>query len=126
MAKIMIPQMTRLLLTCLMLSSSPLLAADATITVTQAQAGREIALKVGNILRIELPGKGGAGYNWLAEATGAPYLKLLSQATQPVGERRPAPPPREDFVRPPDGAVSRSGWRNIAWSGGFKRWWKSP
>lgn len=92
MAKIMIPQMTWLLLTCLMLPSSTLLAADATITVTQAQAGREIALKVGNILRIELPGKGGAGYNWLAEATGAPYLKLLSQATQPVGERRPGSP----------------------------------
>ncbi len=82
MGKIMLPRITWLLLTCLMLSQSPLLAADATITVTKEQGGREIALKVGNILRIELPGKGGTGYSWLVEATCAPYLKLMDQATQ--------------------------------------------
>ena len=89
MATIMIPRITWLLLTWLMLSQSTLLAADATITVTKEQGGREIALKVGNILRIELPGRGGTGYSWLAEATGAPYLKLMDQATRQVGERRP-------------------------------------
>jgi len=92
MAKIMIPKMTWLLLTCLMLSPSTLLAAEATITVTKAQDGREIVLKQGNILRIELPGRGGTGYTWLAEDTFAPYLKLMDQATQPVGERRPGSP----------------------------------
>ena len=55
MGKIMLPRLTWLLLTCLMLSPSPLLAADATITVTKEQGGREIALKVGDILQIELP-----------------------------------------------------------------------
>jgi len=92
MAKTMIPKMTWLLLTCLMLSSSTLPAADATITVTKAQGGREIALKQGDILRIELPGRGGTGYTWSAEDSFAPYLKLMSQATQPVGERRPGSP----------------------------------
>jgi len=92
MGKILISRLSWLLLTCLILSPSPLLSADATITVTKEQGGREIALKVGNILRIELPGKGGTGYLWLVEATGAPYLKLMSEATQQVGERRPGSP----------------------------------
>jgi predicted secreted protein len=92
MGKIMITRLTWLLLTCLMLSQSPLLAADATITVTKEQGGREIALKVGNILLIELPGKGGTGFSWVVEATGAPYLKLMSEATQKVGEPRPGGP----------------------------------
>ncbi len=88
MAKIMIPRITWLLLTFLMLSQSTLLAAEATITVTKAQVGREIALKVGNILQIELPGRGGTGYTWLAEDTFAPYLKLMDQTTRPLQEGR--------------------------------------
>jgi predicted secreted protein len=88
MATIMIPRITWLLITWLMLSQSTLLAADATITITKGEGGREVALKVGNILRIELPGRGGTGYSWFAEDTFAPYLKLVDQATQKVGERR--------------------------------------
>ena len=82
MGKIVLRRITWLLLTCLMLSPSLLPAADATITVTKEQGGREIALKVGDILRIELPGKGGTGYSWFAEANGAPYLKLMDQTTR--------------------------------------------
>jgi predicted secreted protein len=88
MATIMIPRITWLLLTWLMLSQSTLLAADATITITKEQGGREVALKVGNILRIELPGRGGTGYSWFAEDTFAPYLKLVDQATVQVKEGR--------------------------------------
>ena len=95
MGKILIPRLAWLLLTCLILSPSPLLAADATIKVTKEQGGQEIALKVGNILLIELPGKGGTGYSWLVTATGAPYLKLMSEATQPVGESRPGSPVKQ-------------------------------
>lgn len=92
MGRIILPRLAWLLLTCLILSPSPLLAADATITVTREQAGREIALKVGDILRIELPSRGGTGYSWLLQATGAPCLKLISETTQPVGESRPGSP----------------------------------
>ena len=86
MGKIILPRITWLLLTCLMLSPSPLLAADATITVTKEQGGREIALKVGNILQIELPGKGGTGYSWSVEGACAPYLKLMDQTTRQLKE----------------------------------------
>ena len=88
MGKFSLLRLTWLLLTCLMLSPSALLAADATITVTKEQGGREIALKVGNILLIELPGKGGTGYHWSVEETFAPYLKLLDQTTRQLKEGR--------------------------------------
>jgi len=92
MGKIMLPRLAWLLLTCLMLSPSPLLAADATVTVTKAQGDREIALKVGDTLQIELPSRGGTGYSWSVEANGAPYLKLLSQSTRAAQEPRPGSP----------------------------------
>jgi predicted secreted protein len=88
MGKIMLARITCLLLTGLLLSPSPLLAAEATVTVTKEQGGREITLKVGNILLIELPGKGGTGYSWSAEETFAPYLKLLDQTTRQLTEGR--------------------------------------
>ena len=92
MAKIRIPGITWLLLTFLLLSQSVLLAAETTVTVTKAQEGREIALKVGNILQIELPGRGGTGYSWLAEDTFAPYLKLLDQTTRQLKAGLPGGP----------------------------------
>lgn len=92
MRKIVLKRITRLVLACFMLSPSALLAADATVTVTKDQGGREITLKAGNILRIELPGKGGTGYLWCLEAKGAPHLKFMSETTQTVGEPRPGSP----------------------------------
>jgi len=124
MGKIMLPRITGLLLTCLMLSQSPLLAADATITVTKEQGGREIALKVGNILRIELPGKGGTGYLWLVEGTFAPYLKLMSEATQKVGEPRPGSPVMQVWrLRPRSRGQPRSKWLTTDHGKGLGRPW---
>ena len=94
MRKIMLARITCLLLTGLLLSPSPLLAADATIKVAKEQAGREITLKVGNILLIELPGNAGTGYSWLAEETFAPYLKLMDQTTRQLQEPRLGGPVR--------------------------------
>ncbi|MGA9756647.1 MAG: protease inhibitor I42 family protein [Desulfobaccales bacterium] len=92
MAKIMLSGFIWLLLTGLMLSPSTLLAAEAAITVTKAQSGQTIALKVGDIVQIELPTRGGTGYSWLVNTPGAPYLKLMSQTTRAVGETRPGSP----------------------------------
>jgi predicted secreted protein len=86
MAKIMIPGITWLLLPLLMLSPSTLLAAEATITVTKAQGGRDIPLKVGDVLQIELPGSGGTGYSWLPQETFAPYVKLMDHTTRQLKE----------------------------------------
>jgi len=92
MGKITLRRIFWPLLTCLMLSPPPLLSADATITVTQEQSGREIAVKVGDILQIELPGTGGTGYSWSVEEAGAPYLKLLDHTTRQIKESLPGGP----------------------------------
>jgi predicted secreted protein len=92
MGKIILKRLAWLVLTGLILSPSPLPAADATLTVTKEQAGREISLKVRDILQIELPATGGTGYSWFAQATGAPFLKLISETAQQVGEPRPGSP----------------------------------
>jgi predicted secreted protein len=92
MRTIILPQIMWLLLTGLMLSASPLLAADATITVTKEQGSREIALQVGNILQIELPGQSGTGYSWSVEEACAPYLKLVDQTTRQLKKDLPGGP----------------------------------
>ncbi|MDO9531890.1 MAG: protease inhibitor I42 family protein [Deltaproteobacteria bacterium] len=94
MGKIILPRIMWLLLTGLMLSPSLLLAADATITVTKEQGGREITLKVGNILLIELPGQGGTGYSWSVEEACAPYVKLMDHTTRQPKEDRLGGPVR--------------------------------
>jgi predicted secreted protein len=92
MARIMLPRLACLLVICLVVSPSTLLAAEAAITVTQAQSGQTIALKVGDIVQIELPARGGTGYSWLVHAPGAPCLKLMSQTSRALGETRPGSP----------------------------------
>jgi predicted secreted protein len=92
MTTIRLARITSVGLTLLILSASMLMAADAAITVTQEQAGRELTLKKGDILQIELPGTGGTGYSWSVEAAGGPYLKLMSQDTKLVGGPRPGSP----------------------------------
>jgi inhibitor of cysteine peptidase len=92
MGKILIPRLFWLLLSGLILYPSPLLAAEVTITVTKEQSGREIALKVGDILLIELPAQSGTGYSWAAAETFSPYLKMLDQTTRQLTEGRPGGP----------------------------------
>jgi predicted secreted protein len=92
MAKIMLLGFIWVLVTGFMLSPSTLVAAEAAITLTKAQSGQTIALKVGDIVQIELLTSGGTGYSWMVTTPGAPYLKLLTQATRAVGETRPGSP----------------------------------
>ena len=94
MGKSILLRIMCLWLTGLIVSPSPLLAADATITVTKEQGGREIALKVGTMLQIELSGQAGTGYTWMVEAAGAPNLKLMDQTTRQLNEGRPGEPVR--------------------------------
>ena len=92
MSEFRVQKVTLGLLLFLLLSPSALLAGDAAVTVTQKDRGREIHLKIGDVLRIELPARGGTGYSWFMEAIGSPCLKLISQDTREVGERRPGGP----------------------------------
>ena len=58
MAKIRIAESAWLLLAFMLLLQPSAWRVDpATLTVTKAQHGREVALKVGSVLEIELPGR---------------------------------------------------------------------
>lgn len=92
MRKIVRWGITWLVVAGFILSPSVLPAGEAAITATKEQSGREIALQTGNILRVELPSRGGTGYSWFAQATGAPCLKLMSEAAEKNGEPRPGAP----------------------------------
>jgi predicted secreted protein len=63
------------------LLSSGLLAAEKNQALGQGHNGQAVALKVGEIFRVELPGIGGTGYNWYMKKFDSRFLKLLSQET---------------------------------------------
>ncbi len=78
-----------LLLALLLLFPGAMMASDPiTVTATRAQNGKDIGLKVGSILEIELTEIGGTGFLWFEQGTSAPYLKLIEQTTRPDKEGR--------------------------------------
>lgn len=89
MARIGILGSAWLLLALVLLFPGEIMASDpVTVMVTRAQHGKDIALKVGSILEIELTEIGGTGYLWFEQGTAAPYLKLIEQTTHPDKEGR--------------------------------------
>ena len=64
-----------------------LLAGDPAIAVGQDQHNQSITLKVGETLRMELPGTAGTGYSWQIDKFDSRYLDLLPQETsRPTGD----------------------------------------
>jgi predicted secreted protein len=63
------------------LLASGLPAAQKGVALGQDHNGQAVALKVGETFRVELPGIGGAGYNWYMKKFDARFLELLSQET---------------------------------------------
>jgi predicted secreted protein len=61
--------------------ASGLPAAEKGMALGQSRSGQAVALKVGEIFRVELPGIGGAGYNWYMKKFDSRFLELLSQET---------------------------------------------
>jgi len=58
-------------------------------TITKEDSGKEIRIKVGDIIQLELSGLGSAGYGWYLEQLDRTLLELLSEETQKAtGESR--------------------------------------
>ena len=55
-------------------------------TITKEQSGSELNVKPGDILQIELPTLGSAGYDWHMSGIDGVYLELISEGTRPVAE----------------------------------------
>lgn len=56
-------------------------AGDPAMAVGQDHHNQSITLKVGETLRVELPGTAGTGYTWQIDKFDSRYLDLLSQET---------------------------------------------
>ena len=75
------------------LLASPVLAAEAmenglsgaetVVTVTISDSGREVSLKKGDLLRVELETYGTAGYSWEFEGLDGEYLRIVAKESKP-------------------------------------------
>ena len=87
----LLPQVTSIFLTCLLVTALPVQAApSATYTLTEKDSGRTLTLKVGDKLRLNLRNPGDGGYAVLAPVYDHKLLTLLSRQDLPP-EKRPRP-----------------------------------
>lgn len=61
---------------------------DNVIVLQKADSGREVQVRSGDIVQIELSGAGGTGYWWYATRLDAQYVELVSEETSPSGDKK--------------------------------------
>lgn len=54
--------------------------------VTKQQSGSEIKVTPGDVIQIELPALGSAGYSWYIDRMDGGYLELVSESTRQASE----------------------------------------
>ena len=62
------------------------------IVLQKADSGREIQVRPGDIIQIELPGTGGTGYWWYVTRSDERYVELLAEETKISAEKKPGGP----------------------------------
>ena len=62
------------------------------IVLQKADSRREIEVRPGDVVQIELPGAGGTGYWWYVTRIEKRYAELLSEETKSPAERKPGGP----------------------------------
>jgi inhibitor of cysteine peptidase len=65
---------------------------DSMVTLGKADSGRQIEVKSGATVGIELSGSGGTGYWWYVTRIDTRYAEVVSEETKQVGERKPGGP----------------------------------
>jgi len=65
---------------------------NKTITIKKQDNGKEIGIKCGDMIRIELTEMGGAGYGWYVDNLNTEYLDLLSKETKVISEGKVGAP----------------------------------
>ncbi len=65
---------------------------ESVIVLQKADAGREIQVRPGDVIQIELPGTGGTGYWWYVTGSDERYVELLAEETRSPAERKPGGP----------------------------------
>lgn len=82
----------------LMLPAAPVQAVPAALTLTEADSGRTVTLKVGETLLLNLRNPGGGGYNVLPPVYDGEILTLLSRRDIPPAKSMPGDFGRIEFV----------------------------
>jgi predicted secreted protein len=62
------------------------------VMLQKTDSGRQIEVKSGAAVQIELPGSGGTGYWWYVTRIDTKYAELVSEETKQLGERKPGGP----------------------------------
>jgi len=62
------------------------------VTIEKQDNDKEITVKPGDIIRIELEEMGSAGYSWVVDNLNTEYLEMLSKGTKPISEDKPGAP----------------------------------
>jgi predicted secreted protein len=62
------------------------LAYEEKIIVQKEQSGQAITVKAGDLIEIELPELGSAGYSWYIDNLDSQYLEFISEETRKVSE----------------------------------------
>ncbi|MGA9458886.1 MAG: protease inhibitor I42 family protein [Desulfobaccales bacterium] len=65
----------------------PLTSASGGTVVTEKDNGKEIQVKVGDVIELSLEELGSAGYTWEFDQLDANFFKLLKTETRPVGNQ---------------------------------------
>ncbi len=61
---------------------------DPDVTLQKQDSGKEITVKAGQVIQVQLEGMGGTGYWWYAQNLDARYVLLLSEKTRTVSDGR--------------------------------------
>jgi predicted secreted protein len=62
------------------------------ITIKKQDNGKEITVKTGDIIRVELEEMGTAGYSWFVDNLNTEHLEMLSKGTKPMSEDKVGAP----------------------------------
>src|SRR4030042_638898 len=59
---------------------------EKTIIIKKQDSGKELKIKCGDVVQIELKGLGSAGYWWYVDKLNLKYLEFLSEETRAISE----------------------------------------
>jgi len=62
------------------------------MTIKKQDNGKEITVKTGDIIRVELEEMGTAGYSWFVDNLNTEHLEMLSKGTKPMSEEKVGAP----------------------------------
>ena len=68
------------------LCNGTVVTGDDMVIITKQDNGKEIRVKAGDTIRIELEAIGTAGYGWYTDKLDSTYLELLSEETRAMSE----------------------------------------